>query len=833
MKKYHISHSFRNPNYLTLTGQVVETANGPCFVPGKIVETEDRVTFISGQVVETPEGLKFIAPDMKETDDEFEFNLQGFQVSPEELALFKPKTNLGMSEADPSQFSIDDLIFRQLAEAGMSIGRQVESETVDIVLQSKLNSEVVEKFCDAHHIDIGVADQIFKMVKLLTDEHKGKITAENLSEKIMELIAPMMAAELSALGDANVATAKSKVVNSKQQQKSKRTSSNSVKFAQDSESQVAEANQIVNVLTKVMIAMLKNEEVAAIDADGGSLISQHHVTGGKQKKSSSKKVESIYEIIANVLHDSIGSLSPSQLQEAFSSPNMTDLVFEKLSNTINKVETMCHIEEMKTNLLNSMLGVVGSVNGQTQAQINHSLSSGNHVTPQIMVNDNDFVIEQFCDFVEDLELSSAFSAMSKNNPQLLLDVLNTLQSNAVDMSNPNVSTKELIQKAIIASVNAENNSKIDNLLSPSPNMSTAEHHQQLESVFNEALMLAKVLNLNAEALTLITALDKAKKGGDMTDIVLDEAAKAVLRRVIVMKQLAEVDPDYKEAFELLHQSPHRAVKDEIVRELVRKSGLVSIESTAEKKSKVETSKDIPMSLLVNDNILAMEDFMLRTGSSSKAFLIIKDGIQCVIPREKSHDVLTGKCAFTVLDENGIRHFEPMHVMSALKMNAANQHHRFSMYATDATLEELSKLRRSSCSPTYDAQTRDFQFSACDFADNNSSSDIAEAASNSSDGGELFGEFFVENVNYDVDPETGYRRPRRRRHGDKDDPTAGLDFQTTQMLRKRRGARADRKSKSPITTQVYRQYQQVNDNIYIMHAYVYHQNNNREKKMVER
>lgn len=794
------------------TGQVVETANGPCFVPGKIVESEDRVTFIAGQVVETPEGLKFVAPDLKEIDDEYEFNLQGFIVTPEELALFKPKTNLQPSNLDPSEFSIDDLILKQLAEAGMSIGRQVESETVNLVLQSKLNSEIVEKFCEGNKMDFEVADSIFKMIKVLTEDYKGKINSENLTDKIMELIAPMLEA----------AEAGNQVESDSKDGKNKKSSrkSGAVKFAMDA-AQVAEANQMCNILTKVMIEILKNEEVGSIEGDG-SLVSQH-VVNGKQKKGSGKKAESVYEIISNILQDSIQNMNVEQLQETFTSPHMRELVLEKLSNTINKVETICHIEEMKQNLMSSLFGVVGN-DQNNKKKIGHSQSSTGGgdsaaVTPQIMVNDNDFVIEQFCDIVEDVELSSAFSAMSRNNPQLLMDVLNSLQNNSLDISNPNVSTKDLIQKAIIAAVNAENDNKIEELL-------TTENSQHVENVFNEALMLAKVLGLNSEAMTLITALDKSTKGVDMKDIVLDEAAKSVIRRVLVMKQLAEVDPDYQDALELLHQSPHRAVKDEIVRELVRKSGLVSI-AVPEKKP-VESSKDVPMSLLVNDNILAMEDFMLRSGTASKAFLIIKDGIQAVIPREKSHDVLTGKCAFTVLDENGIRHFEPLHVMSALKMNAANQHHRFSMYANDATLEELSKLRRGSCSPTYDAQARDFQFSACDFADNNSSSDLGEQQS-SSDNGE-FGEFFIENVNYDVDPETGYRRPRRRRHQDKDDPTSNLDFQTTQMLRKRRGARADRKSKSPITTQVYRQYQQVNDNIYIMHAYVYHQKDRNSKKM---
>lgn len=779
-----------------------------CFVPGRIVETDEKVTFIAGQVVETPDGIRFVAPDMKdEGDGDFEFNLQGFQVTPEELALIKPKTNLSENYInDYGNFSIDAVLMRQLSEAGMSIGRQVEAPGVDLVLQSTLNREIVEKFCNDLSIDFDVADSIFKMIKTLTDEHKGKINPENLTAKILEMCMPMTPPPINHQEQVESLTDQQGENETKGKKKSRKSAA--VSFFNDP-AQAIETNQIVNILSKVMLEILKNDEIAAMEQDG-SLFS-HHVSNG-HTNGGSKKLESVYEIIASVLQDSVVNLNIEQLENAFTSANMRELVLEKLNNTINKVETMAKIEEMKKNLLSSAFGVVSDISGSRRNGAKTSTSA----TPQIMVNDNDFVIEQFCDIIEDLDLSSAFSAMTQNNPQLMLNVLNAIQ-NADNASNPNVSIKDLIQKAIISAVNEENNSKIDELLA------TDDVHQ-VENVLNEALLLAKVLGLNSEAMTLLTALDKASKTGELGQIVLDDAAKSVIRRVCVMKQLAEVDLDYKEALELLQHSPHRAVKDEIVRELVRKSGLISIETPM--KQTVQTSNDIPLSLL--DNELAMEDFMLRNnGSGSKAFLIIKDGIQCVVPREKSHDVLTGKCAYTVLDENGIRHFEPLHVMSALKLNTASQHHRFSIYANDSTIEEISKLRRSSCSPTYDTQARDFQFSNCDFADqgDNNSSDMGDHSENGD-----FTEFFLENTNYDVDQETGYRRPRRRKN--KDDPTSNLDFKTTEMLRKRRGARSDRKSKSPITTEVYRTYNMVNDNpnsLYISHAYVYHKKDKKDQK----
>jgi hypothetical protein len=745
--------------------------------------------------------MRFIAPDAKGgKGEDFEFNLQGFSVTAEELELIKPQQNWACSILNSGELAIDNLMMKQLAAAGMSIGRQVESGGVDIKLQSTVNREIVEKFCDQNAgMSIEVAETIFKMIKQLTDDHREKINPQNMTEKIIELCMSM---------NSSLNQQQSVMENGEKSSVKKKSRKQGVTIQADDifSLNAGETNQIVNVLAKVMMEILKNDEIGVIEQDG-SLISQHNVsnTNGHVNGHSKNKVESIYEIISNVLNESLQSLNVQHLQDTFSSPNMKELVLEKLNTTINKVETLCKVEEMKKNLLSSVFGVTSDIN-QKHATLNGSKKS--NAMPQIMVNDSDCLVEQFCDIIDDLDVASAFSAMSKNNPKLMLDVLNAIQ-NSSDITNQNVSVKDLIQKAIVAAVNEESSHKIDNLIE-------AKEISQIESLLNDSLILAKALGMTKEAMTILSALDKTLATGKVDQIVLDDAAKSVIQRMCIMKQLADVDPDYQDALELLQQSPNRAVKDEIVRELVRKSGLISIAPV--EKQTIESSNDIPPALLNEENVLAMEDFMLRNGSGSKAFLIIKDGVQCVIPREKSHDVLTGKCAYTVLDENGIRHFEPLHVMNALRLNTPTQHHRFSMYANDETLAELAKLRKGSISPAYDPQQRDFQFSACDFADNieeRSSGDSSETVEETE-----FGEYFKENVNYDVDPDTGYRRPRRRR-GNKDDPTSNLDFQTTLMLSKRRGARPDRVSKSPITMQVYRQYTQVNDNIYIMHAYVHH------------
>lgn len=772
-------------------------------------------------MVDTPEGFRFIAPDIKGKGEDFEFNLQGFSVTPEELELIKPQHNWACSLANTGELAIDSIMMKQLAAAGMSIGRQVESGGVDIVLPSTLNREIVEKFCEQHDgISVDVAETIFKMIKQLTDDHRENINPQNMTQKILELCMSLNSSmsggddfeESEAIDHDDSGGGNGKI------KKKKMVKRKGVTIAKDTVIPGENTDQIVKVLTKVMMEIFKNNDVGTIMDQNGSLISHLAnsmnglVNGNGQSKN---KVESIYEIISNVLNDSLKTLSVEQLQNTFASTNTRELVLEKLNTTINKVETLCKLEEMKQNLMSSMFGGMAQIGGQTAVNGNGiapgmpQIMVNDNGMPQITVNDNDFIVEQFCDIIDDLDVASAFSAMTKNNPKLLMDVLNTI-TNSKELAKQNLSIKDIIQNAIVQAVKEESNNKLDEFLQ-------TQEITQIESLLNESLILAKALGMTKEAMMILSALDKTLATGDPTQIKLDESAKAVIQRMCIMKQLAEIDPDYQDAIELLQQSPHRAVKDEIVRELVRKSGLMSI--PVAEKHVIESSNDIPAALMNEENVLAMEDYLLRNGSGSKAFLIIKDGVQCVVPREKSHDVLTGKCAYTVLDENGIRHFEPLHVMNALKLNTPNQHHRFSIYANDETLAELSKLRQGSTTPSYDVNARDFQFSACDFADGMDASSSENG--DGSESGNQFGEYFVKDVNYSVDPDTGYRRPRRRRYADKEDPTSNLDFQTTLMLNKRRGARPDRVSKSPITTQVYRQYTQVNDNIYIMHAYVYH------------
>lgn len=727
-------------------GYIVETSEGPRFAPARVVENDDgKVTFIPGAVVDTPDGPRFVAPDLKDCEEgDFEFSVQSFMVTPEELALIKPHNTWFTTNSAPGELSIDAQMLRQLSEAGMSIGRQVESTAVDYVLQSTLDREIVEKFCEAHSIGIEAGETLFKMIKVLSEDHKGKISGENLNEEIMKLCLPMLADCQSNGNDTETKVAKRRV--------------NAIA------NQASETNQIVNILTKVMIDVLKNE--------------QNCVTDGSLNRNAAKN-DSIYEVIASVLNGSVKQLNVEQLQHTFATANGTQLLLEKLGNTIEKVETLCQIEEMKQSLMGSVLMMNGnSKNSEKVGKGKSNKTNASKNSPknnvEILINDQTPMVDQFCSLIADQDISSAFKVMTQSNPQLLMSVLNAVQAN----SDPTANIKEILQHAIITAVNKTNEENISEIF-------TTGNKQNIEAILNETLVLAKVLGLNSEAITILAALDRCNSPNNMQ---LDEATKSLIGRVCVIRKLAENNPEYKQALETLHQTPSRAVKDEKLRELVRKSGLISIEPV--QKSSIETSHDIPISLLMDENILAMEDFMLRQGSGSKAFLIIKKGLQCVVPREKSHDVLTGKCAYSVLDENGIRHFEPLHVMSALNLNTPSSHHRFSIYSSDMPMDEQQQK-------IYQQQkSTDIKYLQCEVQENASS-----------DGSSENGEDAMSSP------------PRSPRFGKSNSDPQSLIISQEQLNKKRRITA--RKTQNPFETKVYRQYKQCSQGFYLLHAYVYH------------
>ncbi|KAL1402020.1 hypothetical protein pipiens_000132, partial [Culex pipiens pipiens] len=288
-------------------------------------------------------------------------------------------------------------------------------------------------------------------------------------------------------------------------------------------------------------------------------------------------------------------------------------------------------------------------------------------------------IEEFCQLMDNDRMSEAFVNLLKKDENLFKSIVSGLKTSGLAEDTVNIA--EILQAAVVDSIQEKAQCALVELMGD-PN------HDQLTALL--------------------------KKSGERTGTCHPEALKdlnkdddlfTIINRVLIMEELAQDDDEYRELIDSLEKTPAHATSSDKLRELIRQSGALSYAPT--KKLAIETSKDVPLSLFYTNNQLAIEEFFLKSGQTQrhcpKAFLIIKKGIQAVIPRESSHEVLAGKIAYTVLDENGIRHFQPMNVLNALKITPRFLN-RFSMYTCDIA-EELDNDTLSSSS-SHDGEFED-------------------------------------------------------------------------------------------------------------------------------
>lgn len=283
-------------------------------------------------------------------------------------------------------------------------------------------------------------------------------------------------------------------------------------------------------------------------------------------------------------------------------------------------------------------------------------------------------------------LESAFRHLSHGNPELLDRVLQKVSEYDEDLVTEKDPTGTL-QRAIIAAVQEHSEQQIREMLQYESINKEEENSAEggLRGLLMQAVGLARALGLS----DIVTGLLDVLSDPQSTRVLAsDSLTMDILRRLTVMRQLAEQQPSLCMALRLLQSDPEIAKSDPRLRELVRESAALLV-APEEDRLPLESSNDIPSVLFHSNNILAMEEFLFsRNQRSSGTLLILKQGLQAIIPRENARAVLTGQIPYTVLDETGIRHFEPLHVFSALRLPRQAAYH-FSIYSCPVAKEDLT------------------------------------------------------------------------------------------------------------------------------------------------
>ncbi|XP_059609277.1 uncharacterized protein LOC132256754 [Phlebotomus argentipes] len=537
-------------------GQVVDTPDGPRFVPGRVLETDDGVTFIPGQIVQTADGPKFIAPDLTDNEEgEQEFSVQSFLITPEELKLVTSSSIFPTAPSERGELSIDSKIMRQLSEAGMSIGRQIEASAVDLVLQSTREKQIVRQFAES----IGHSEEILTK------------TFNSLRE-----IAQIVTGQKSL---ANVTCRQAK-------------------FADDETVKAAEC--IVGLIKK----LVKDDDKSVL----------------------------LFEMIAQALETE--TMRMQKIEKIASDPacqlKIISMIRDSLESDINECEILQAITES------------GSV-------------------------EEGKVMNQIGQILRDASMSDALRAVVSTNPKIMYKIISHLKDSSHSITS-NEAAVEALHRSIISAVEDVTNAELHRAY-----MTSDQYSRQ---IVDDVVLLAKALEIPAQELS----------ADSIPSLLATECGAELLRRVILMHKLSENNPAIADAIEDLRKSPFSVRRNPQFCELVRQSGCLTI--PYEKRQLLENSSQLPNAILFTDNQLALEDFLVRRrGKNRGAFLIVKNTFQGVVPRELSRDVLTGKCSYTLLDEDGICHFEPLHVFTALNLVNTRPQHRFSMYQSDVAFQD--------------------------------------------------------------------------------------------------------------------------------------------------
>ncbi|XP_034942777.1 obscurin isoform X3 [Chelonus insularis] len=593
-------------------GQVVDTPDGPRFVPGRVVESgELGITFVPGQIVQTEEGPRFVAPDLMDTPEgEIQFSVQGFEVTPEELALLQPgHLQYNSASHHSGETSIDARMFRQLSEAGLSIGRKV--------------SEIVPK------VDVDVDPTAVALENAL-------VIAEKLGLK----------------------------------------GNSAVKMAQI----VATVAQLADNIVK---QHLKEEKL-----NFGSLVNGHPLnTGlpnGNAQNSHDEGVYWFHEAVKAAIAAAVLAITDHNDENTEENEdNNRSYVLSSISEAFNVVlrQGSTSIEDAVNEVLKILL-VPQKRSALCQGAILDILESSNNkidILKSTIVGQslkNDIVLDRLSAVLEEEHgndlVGSAFRSVSKDDPELVSRVLEKVSQEVAGVATEREAA-ETVHKAIVQAVRESSELKVKELLNDEGN--------HVKELILQAIGLARALGMSSTASSLLAVISDEKSTQALAG---DKVTLDILKRLTVMRKLAEEKPPFITALRELTSDPEMARSDPHLRTLVRESAALMI---VPEEAPLQSSVDVPMSLLHAENSLAIEDFLIRKNHKpSTIFMILKHGIQAVVPREASRAVLTGQVAYTVLHEDGITHFEPLHVFNALRLSKPTAH-RFSMYACPVAGEE--------------------------------------------------------------------------------------------------------------------------------------------------
>ncbi|CAH2049876.1 unnamed protein product, partial [Iphiclides podalirius] len=617
-------HTIDGPRFVP--GQIIETKAGPTFIPGQVIWTEDEGSrFVPGQVVDTEEGPRFVPGRVIETDDNGVTFVPGQIVqTPEGLKFVAPD----LTEGDEGlEFSVQSFVVTP-EELKLLKVKTNPNDTTSTKGELTIDTNMLRQLSEAGMsigrqvpADLPAINVILNHTRN-TEALKAFITdfglKDDIANQLMEVITSII--EMSVHLKAEIHENHKNEYEYKKSRFAKKRMENLGCNNYDKEQDAHQENVKNSIAAAVLAALVTAEQFEEVNNNNG-------------REKYQLILKSIDTILGNAIDEHFVATMFKILQTEESKETLREEILENSSKP--------KIELIKIALNNTLY--------------KHSLKEED-------------IIEKFSDFLssENEVLGPAFKNISKNDATILNHVLKHI-SESISFIKTDNEAAETLQKVIVSAVQETSMKALDDIIQDAD-------VKDVKELIAQSIGLARILGMSEIAKKLLSAQFTVPTS--LADLSNDPETLNVLKRVTVMRKLADKTPGLYSALQKLENSPELARTDPKLRDLVRESAALMI---IPEDSPLMTSEDVPLSLLQPENCLAMEDFLFQHKKHRGALLIMKKGLQAVVPREASRAVLTGQIAYTVLDESGIKHFEPLHVFSALNLSQPTAH-RFSMYS---------------------------------------------------------------------------------------------------------------------------------------------------------
>ena len=612
-------------------GQMVETSTGPKFVPGQTIMTENGPEFVPGQIIQTKAGPTFIPGQIIVTGHEAKF-VPGRVIETVDGPCFVPGRVI--ETGDQVIFVSGQVV--ETPEGLRFVASDLENATDGVQEYSVQGFEVTPE-----------------ELKLLRPTY-GHFACDSTASINSEMLRQLSEAGMS-LG---------RQISSELPRVDVRSLPLALEKLNLSGEPAAKMTQIVWSLAQIAL------KVNRLDESCTSSVNLNDVGVELVKKvEESKNLEKYLRVIV------ASSLIECRKHENLTEEELMVAVSLALENTLKEASTLDDISiEKVIESVNSYLKSPENLN-QIRLEVLNYLEICETLEDQIKFvtdvnSEPNKVIKKISKILNE-NMSEGFKELFSNDSNLVAEVIKQISQTQEVTSKSQL--ENILQNAIVSVVKEKTEKKLINVLSgrkgkrqqaegegdADAEVEEEEEEEDFENLLQQAIGLAKALGMSNTASKLMVA---ATNPAVIEMLCNDSSVKAILQKLMVMHQIAKTKPKFANALKKLTVNSKAAKSDSSVRELLRCSTALM----AVPQKNLESSAEIPLSLLLSSNNLAIEDYLSNT-KRPKILLILKSGLQAVVPREAARAVLTGKVPYAVMDEKGIKYFEPLHVFSTMKL----------------------------------------------------------------------------------------------------------------------------------------------------------------------